>query len=595
MITKLRNRISFFRYLVSFFFLILFLGFWSLQVLSGDKYLKMSESNQYMTKILDAPRGLMFDAKNTMLTANRIAYNFSLIREKITDREGSMARIRRLFGFSEGNLQERIDRYSSLPSFRPIIISEDIAFEHLAYVESHRLENPEFHISTQQKRIYLIPEKCSHVLGYVGEITASQKIRPEFGNFDTGDIIGQSGLERSFNPELTGKKGMSRVIVNNQGREIAVFENTPPVKGKDLRLSIIKSLHEVAADAFAGRSGAVIALNPQNGEIYLLASYPGYDPNMFTTRFSSKEWSDFTNNPKHPLQNRVISGLYSPGSVFKVVVSVAALEEGLITPDTRFFCGGSAPFYGKTFRCWKAGGHGSMNLQEALKHSCNIYFYNLGKILGIEKIHKYATMLGLGNMSGIDIPGEKPGLVPSPEWKKKTFGERWYPSEDISVVIGQGALQVSPLQLALMISAVSNGGRLVQPHIVTHIDGKEISRLNKPKAEYKFRRENLKVIKQALWEVVNSYGTGWRSAVQGRDVCGKTGTAQVISSKLKESFGSNVPEEYQEHAWFACFAPMENPEIAMVVLVENAGHGGEASAPIARAILEEFFRQKGGI
>ncbi len=587
-----KTRIIIFRYVVSFCFLIIFFGFWSLQVLSSDKYLKLSENNRFMKKILNPPRGLMVDRNGKILTANRIAYNFSLIKENSRDLDNSLELVSRLFGISHSDLLDRIDKYSYQPSFRPIIIAEDISFSQLAYIESHRIENPEFSISTEQKRIYLAGRECAHLIGYVGEIRASQRGKAEFDGMDAGDIVGQTGLERKYNSLLIGTKGYSQVVVNNQGREIEIFESLPPTKGKMLKLSIMQSLQQEALDAFDDEAGAAIALNPNNGEVLLLGSYPSFDPNMFTTRFSTKQWNSLMNDSRHPLQNRVISGLYSPGSVFKVLMALAALEEGVITPETRFYCGGSGNFYGRTFRCWKTGGHGSMNLSQALKHSCNIYFYNIGKLLGIEKIKKYATMFGLGITTGIDIPGEKSGLVPSPEWKKRVIGERWYSSEDISVVIGQGALQVTPLQLAVMMCAVGNGGKLVIPHIVKQIDNSELYAPHVIKEDYHFNDENVKLVKNALWDVVNSHGTGWRAAVKGRDVCGKTGTAQVVSSKLKDSMGDNVPEEYKEHSWFVCFAPKDNPEIALAVLVEHGGHGGESAAPIAKKILERFFYEK---
>jgi penicillin-binding protein 2 len=411
--------------------------------------------------------------------------------------------------------------------------------------------------------------------------------------------VGQSGIERVYNRVLMGEDGARRVVVNSLGREIRPLEEIPPTEGGRLQLTLDYDLQRAAEDAFrsSGYWGSAVVLDPRSGEVLTFVSLPSYDPNAFAAGIDRATWQALNTDRLRPLQNRAIQGRYSPGSTFKVVVATAALEEGVVTPTQRVFCPGGGTFFGRFFRCHRVQGHGYVDLREALEKSCNTYFYTVGNLLGIDRLHKWSDALGLTGRSGIDLPNEVESIVPSSEWKRQRTGERWYPGETISVAIGQGQLSVTPMSLAVMMSAIANGGTRVVPRIVRATDqgqGWEPVPVDEARpVTTPLRPETIAAVHDGLWRAVNAAGTAGRARVAGRDVAGKTGTAQVISLQGRERAKGTTERDLRDHGWFVFLAPRQNPEIAGVVFAEHADSGGWAAA-IARHVIDTYFAKQDG-
>ncbi len=402
-----------------------------------------------------------------------------------------------------------------------------------------------------------------------------------------GSLSGQSGVERSINRILIGKDGARQVLVDSLGREVGLLEETDSAIGGEIQLTLDLALQSIAEQALEGKVGAAVAMDPRNGEILVMASSPAFDPNDFATRISYQTWSELLNHPDRPMQNRAIQNSYSPGSIFKLVMAGAGLEEGLLDENPAVLCTGAARYYGRTFHCAKKEGHGPLHLEQAIAKSCNIFFYDLGRRLGISKIARHAKELGLGEKTGIDLPGERAGVMPSPEWKMETRKTKWYAGETISVSIGQGAVSATPLQMLRAVSAIATNGKLTTPHVVLRAEG--VSKdLDWPIVHLPLRAEHAERIRQGMWESVNGGGTGHNAAVAGLDICGKTGTVQVVGNRS----GQPLRSEFEDHSWFAGFGNRDNPEIAVVVFVEHGGKGGVAAAPIARQIFKAYFDRK---
>jgi len=441
---------------------------------------------------------------------------------------------------------------------------------------------------------------AAHLFGYVGEVQDSQLNSREFAQLQPGAIIGQAGLERTYNAHLMGTDGNKFVVVNSVGREIEELKNQKqePIDGERMQLTLDYDLQRALEDGFraAGFSGAAAFLDPSTGEVLAMTSLPAYDPNDFAGGMDNTTWTRLTTDPEKPMTNRLIQGTYSPGSTFKILMAVAALEEGVITPETKFFCPGYGTFYGRPFKCWKAGGHGLVDVRHAIEQSCNVFFYNVGDRMKIDTIHAYAEKFGLTGKSGIDLPGEIDSLVPSTEWKQRTQHQPWYPGETISVAIGQGAVSVTPIAMATMIASVANGGTRVTPHLARTYDagdGKGWQPLNPPapRGTFFIKPENLQAVRDGLWLVVNGAGTGGAARITGYDVSGKTGTSQVVGLQNK-SLAAKVMD-VRDNGWFVFFAPRDNPKIAGAVFAEHGLHGSSA-APIAKHVMETFFAKKEG-
>ena len=572
--------------------------FWLLQVPSHQMYLEMAENNHQRTLMLRAPRGMLFDRDGRVLVENRDAFSISLVREHTKDLDDTLRRLSTVVGVDEQELRSLVARRRREPRYRPIELVPDASPAQLAAVLSRRLDFPDVIVEQVPTRRYPADDMAAHVFGYVGQVTEDQLTRQQFGEVRPGSIVGQAGLEFSHNALLMGRDGARRVVVNSLGREIETVGELPPEQGRRVMLTVDLDLQRAAEEGFRalGFWGAAVVLDPRNGEVLSMVSLPAYDPNRFVSGIDRATWSDLNTDPLRPLQNRAIQGRYSPGSTFKIAVAVAALEEGIATPDFRVTCRGAAVFYGRPFQCHLKGGHGSVDMRHAIEKSCNVYFYTLGNMVGIDRLHKWSTALGLGVRTGIDLPHEVEGLMPSSEWKRRRMGERWYPGETISVAIGQGQVSVTPISLAVMMATIANGGTRYVPHLLKAVDeGRGWTSVTPPApaAIVPMRPDHVSALRDGLWLVVNGAGTGRRGQIPGRDVGGKTGTAQVISIEGGKRAAGRTDKDLRDHGWFVFFAPASAPEIAGVVFAEHSEHGYLA-APIAKHVMETYFAKKEG-
>jgi penicillin-binding protein 2 len=574
---------------------LLFLGFWHAQVIKFQEFSEMALTNSLRALDLPASRGILRDRRGEVLADTAPIFHLLLDRERSASPAETLERVSPVLGISESVLEERLQRYDGVPSFRPVPIAGNVSFAQMAYFAARAAEFPDLAIQPVDVRRYPYGPLMAHALGYVGEITRPQLEGSAFPDAQQGDIVGQIGVEAQSDVLLRGRRGTSRVIVDSVGREVRMLGKALPEPGNELRLTLDAHLARALQEAFGEHHGAAVAINPQTGAVLALLSFPSFDPNDFALRFSQEAWRALSENPLRPLHNRAIAGLYAPGSTFKIVNAAAALEGGVVSPRRTFSCRGGAYFYRQLFECWKLDGHGTIDMHEAMVHSCNVYFYHLGKKVGIEALAECASRLGLSSKAGLALPGERPGIVPSPSWKRENLGEDWYDGETISVAIGQGPIAVSPLAQAIMLSAVANGGFLVTPYLVEEVrspSGKLLEKSAPPRRLRALDEEVAESLRRMLLGVVNEGGTGWRARVDGLDVCGKTGTAQVVAKKRVPE-GEEEDEALKTHSWFLGFAPLENPEVALAVLVEHGGFGGETAAPIAKSFFEAYRSGRG--
>jgi penicillin-binding protein 2 len=598
----LETRLLAFRVAVVISVALLAAGFWVLQVVEHQKFEEAAENNHRRTIPLRAPRGVLFDRTGRVLVENKYSFTIVIVREQSPNPKDLSEAIRRLAaatGVDEKGIRAAVQRRKGDQAFRPIPVIEHATFAQVAAVMVHKLELPEVFVQQVPTRTYPEGGLGAHLFGYVSEIQESQLDRPEFAGLPSGAIVGQAGVEKAYNPLLMGQDGNRVLVVNSVGREIKELQKDEPVGGERLQLTIDYDVQHALEEAFHanGFAGAAVFLDPRTGEVLAMTSQPAYDPNDFANGMDRATLARLNTDPLKPFQDRLIQGLYQPGSAFKILMATAALSEGVITPDTKFTCTGSATFYNRVFQCDKHDGHGTLDLRHAIEQSCNVYFYHVADLLKIDQIHDYAVKLGLAGKTGIDLPGEVEGLVPSTEWKLRVKGEKWYAGETISVGIGQGAVAVTPIAMATMMSTIANGGTVVTPHVLKAVDeGKGWMPVDPPapRSVFPFKPEVLDPVRDGLWLVVNGAGTASRAQVAGHDVVGKTGTAQVISKEGKAAATGKTGVDLRDNAWFVFFAPKDNPQIAGVVFAEHAGHGGLSSAPIARYVLETFFAKREG-
>ena len=547
--------------------------FWNLQVVRARHFRELAENNRSRLVTLAAPRGALVDRRGQLLVGNRPSFTVLLMPEHAENLDAVVSRLGSALGMGEATIRERIARRQP---YRPVVIKADATLADIAVLDAHRRELPEVSVEVVPLRSYPLANAAAHALGRVGEITERQLQLPEYRGLAPGALVGQAGLESRYNRELMGRDGFRRVIVNSRGLEVQEAQSEPPKDGPALTLSVDASLQAAMESAFEGRSGSAVALDPETGEILAMTSTPAYDPNEFTTGVDPALWASLASDPDTPLMNRVIQGSYAPGSTFKVIAATAALEEGVITPDTTFYCPGQLNVYNTTFRCTHS--HGVVDLRRAIAVSCNVFFYQVGIRLEIARLSKWAKLMGLGAPTGVDLPAEASGLMPSAEWKLRVFKTPWYPGETVSVAIGQGQVSATPLQMARVAAFVANGGRLVRPHFARQAAVPPPPPIVHP--------ETIAAVKEGMRRVV-AEGTGWRARLSEVEVCGKTGSAQVVTHARLEKTPNT--HEMQPHGWFICFAPADNPRIALAVLVEHGRSGGESAAPVARRILAHFF------
>jgi penicillin-binding protein 2 len=594
---RLGMRLTVLQYTVTVVFSVLAVSFWVLQVIEHAKFEEMAENNHQRTLALRAPRGIVFDRNDAVLVKNRHSYGISIVREHSKDLNRTVGLLALVLGIDEARVREIVDRHRREPSYRPIPIVQDATTAQVAAVLARRYELPDVVVEQVPTREYPAA-LAAHIFGYVGEVNEAQVAASD--SLKSGDIVGQSGIEKIYNTLLMGEDGARRVVVNSVGREIRMIEQIDPSEGRQLRLTIDGDVQRAVEDGFRafGFNGAAVLLDPQTGAVLAYTSLPAYDPNAFATGVDRATWSALNTDALRPLTDRALQGRYSPGSTFKMAVAAAALEEGLITPDFRVTCLGAGVFHGNVHRCWKAGGHGSVDLRQAIEQSCNVYFYTIGNMAGVDRLHKWATALGIGVKSGIDLPNEIAGIMPSTEWKLRTTGEKWYPGETTSVSIGQGQVTVTPISMAVMMATLANGGTRVTPHLLKAVNdgsGWKPVPTPAPQSQVRMKPASIQAIRDGLWMVVNGIGTGGRARIPGRDVAGKTGTAQVISIEGgRRAAAGRSSRDLRDHGWFVFFAPRDNPQIAGVVFAEHAEHGYSA-APIAKHAMETFFAKRDGL
>ncbi|GAK50479.1 MrdA protein [Candidatus Moduliflexus flocculans] len=573
---------------------------WYLQIIQGEQFLKKSEENRIRLLRIRAPRGIISDADGFALVRNRPSFNVYLIREdvplkkggKTQDFETIAAHLDELLPISKDEILDKINK-STRPKFEPTLIFRDASLKTVAYLEEHKIELPGVMVDVEPLRYSIYDSGVCHVVGYLGEIN-EKELKDTLNNPDAvqGDLVGKSGIEQTFNLYLSGKPGGKQIEVNAHGRELETISQKNPMPGNNIMLTLNLHIQLIAEEALGDKIGAIVAVDPRNGHILAMVSHPGFNPNFFAGGISSDNWKSLVKNPDKPLQNKAIQSHYAPGSTFKPMIGSALLQNRIVSSTSASFCGGQFSAANTTKRCWKTGGHGYLNIKQAIEQSCNVFFYRNGLELGIDELARYAMSFGLGAKSGIELPNEVPGLIPTREWKQETIGDKWYPTETMDAAIGQGFVAVTPLQLAMMTSVIANGGTLYKPQIVKKIvrPNGEILKEYEPTVVRKvpIDEKHFKTIREGMWMVVNgTKGTARGSQLKTFQFAGKTGTAQVV--KLQRGSQEGLPEKFRDHGWFICFAPAEKPEIAMAIIVEHGMGGAKAAAPVAKYIFERLF------
>lgn len=563
--------------------LLIGITFWSVQVVHGDYYRSLAENNRLRKLPVRAPRGLIYDIEGRLMVENVPSYDLLIDRSRALDIDDSVRFASEILDRPVEELRQALEAARNAPPFKPALVAADLTLAQVGRFEAKSLEHPEFEVDVRHLRLYRHGPRTSHILGYLGEVSP-EEIEAAEGAYQPGELVGKKGVEKTYDLHLRGDDGERVAVVDSRGRVLEEYRRERAEPGLPLTLSLDLELQQEAARLMEDKVGAVVAMDPRSGEIRALYSAPSYNSNLLARGVTQAQWREIIEAPHNPLQNRSTQNTYSPGSVFKAVMGAAALDSGVVDQNTRFFCGGATVIYGHRFRCWKREGHGSVDLNGAIKGSCDIYFYNVGKMLGIDRIARYSRMFGLGSKTGIELEGEKAGLVPDPSWSLEVRKHPWYPGETISVSIGQGPLLTTPLQIASLFAMIANDGRAVVPHLKAGETMEAEAGLDLPDGA-------LEPVRRGLWAVVNAPGgTAGRSRLASDEIemAGKTGTVQVVAQATWK-MGDSLPFELRDHAWFASFAPTENAELVVVVFVEHGGSGSGTAAPIAKAIHEKYF------
>ncbi len=591
---KFKRKFNALFWIISIGFCVIMMRMWYLQVIKGDELRQRSENNRIRIVEVKPMRGAIMDAKGNILAANQPCFDVSLIPGNAKNVKETLQMLEDFYR-QEGLDFNKVEGLERMKSFIPVKLGRNVSRRELAVVETHSVDLPGISVDVVPVRRYLMGEMSAHVLGYVSEISPEELKSDNAHTYKSGDRVGKYGIEKYLDRYLKGVSGGEHVEVNVSGRRVRVIGKTDPVSGENVTLTLDSDLQRTAWEAMEDKVGSVIAMDPRDGSVLAMVSRPSFDPNLFNQGIPASEWERLSKDPLRPLENKPIAGQYPPGSTYKLIIASAALQEGLITPDTAFTCPGYYNFGNRTYRCWQKKGHGRISLHRAIVSSCDVYFYNVGRLLGVDKIAEYARAYGLGEVSGIDILGEKAGTIPTRAWKLKRFKEPWQPGETISISIGQGFVTVTPLQLLNAYCAVANGGTIFKPRFIKKIETIDRKLIKEFTPEVKralpISEDNIELLRSALWGVCNEpAGTAHACQRKEADVAGKTGTAQVIA--MKDDKKGPLAYKYRDHALFVGFAPADNPEIAVVAVVEHGGHGGSTAAPVVRKVIDEYFKNK---
>src|SRR6201997_409462 len=575
------------QYIILGIFLVLAYGLWRLQVMQSDFYLLAAEKNRIRNVPVLAPRGKILDREGRTIVDNYPSFSALMMRDSTRDLAADADLIAQGLHLDPNEVRARIRRFASMPQYQPIFLKEDITPDELQFIEAHRNELPELDTIMSHRRLYPRNGFMAHLIGYVGEVTADLLNQPQFDLYSPGDVVGVSGVERQYNALLMGQNGSRQALVDSHGREVGRLGETEAVPGKQLRLTVDIDLQIAAEQALAGKNGAIVAMDPRTGEILAMVSGPTFDPNDFAVHVSRDQWNKLVTDPDKPLLNKAIQAQLAPGSTFKIIMSVAGWQEN-IAQTLHVNCTGGAEFYGRRFGCWVKGGHGPVTLEKAIYQSCDVFFYTLAEKLGIDRIAKYATDLGLGQKTGIDLPNEVSGVMPSEEWKIKNFKQKWFGGATISVGIGQGAVAITPVQLLRAVSAISMGGKMVVPHVINPTDMPpayvEASHITEEK-NVPIDPTGWTFFTDALWRVLLPEGTAPSARIPGIDIAGKTGSAQVVSLATRARFKN--ADHLAQNGWFVGFTPRRNPDIVVCVLFQGGEHG-RLAARLATQVIKAY-------
>src|SRR5271170_1935482 len=590
------------QYVILGIFMVLAYGLWKLQVMESGYYASAAEKNRIRNVPILAPRGKILDREGRVIVDNYPSFSALLLRDSTRDLNGDAEAIAKGLHLNAEEVRLRIKRFSSMPRYQPIFLKEDSTPDELSFIEAHKNEFPELETIMAHRRLYPRNGFVAHMIGYVGEVTEDMLNQPQFELYSPGDVVGVSGVEKQYNNLLMGKNGFRRAVVNSKGREVGGLDETPAEPGKQLKLTLDLDLQVAAEEAIEGKNGAIVAMDPHTGEILAMVSRPTFDPNDFAVKISRDEWNKLINDPDKPLLNKAIQAQLAPGSTFKIIMATAGWQEG-IAQTLNVHCTGGAVFYGRRFGCWVKSGHGDVSLPKAIYQSCDVFFYTLAEKLGIDRIAKYATAFGLGQKTGIDLPNEVTGVMPSEEWKIRNFKQKWFAGETISVGIGQGAVAITPVQLARAISGIASGGMLVRPHVAFPDElppNMTQASSASDKVQVPLDPKNWQIITDAMADVTSPLvvdanggtwsGTAGAAHLQGIDFAGKTGTAQTISGAAKAKM-ANGKARFKNNAWFVGVSPRRNPEIVVCVLWES-GEEGPLAAIVASHVIKAYVEKQ---
>jgi penicillin-binding protein 2 len=582
------------QYLILAIFLVLAYGLWKLQVMESGYYASAAEKNRIRNVPVLAPRGKILDREGRTIVDNYPSFSALLLRDSSRDLTADADLIAQGLHLDPDEVRTRIRHFASLPQYQPIFLKEDITPDELQFIEAHRNELPELDTIMAHRRLYPRNGFMAHLIGYVGEVSEDMLNLPQFELYNAGDVVGISGVERQYNTLLMGQNGSRQALVDSHGREVGRLGETEAIPGKPLKLTLDIDLQIAAEEALGDKNGAIVAMDPHTGEILAMVSRPTFDPNDFAVHVSRDQWNKLVTDPDKPLMNKAIQAQLAPGSTFKIIMSFAGWEEG-IAQNLHVFCNGSATFYGRNSKCWvyfKHLTHGDVDLEKAIYQSCDVFFYTLADKLGIERIAKYATQLGLGQKTGIDLPQEASGLVPSEEWKWHSQHQKWYAGETIFVGIGQGAITVTPVQLLRAISAISMGGKLVVPHVINPTDLPQ----NYTEAAHftdvtsvPLDPSGWNYITDAMGRVLLPEGTAPRAHIEGIDIAGKTGSAQVVSLENRAKHKDDA--DLAQNGWFVGFTPRRNPDVVVCVLFQGGEHG-RLAANVATQVIKAYVEKQ---